>query len=228
MLYPLDAIESTLVDSRAHPVAAAADRLAESALLQQIARGDRAAVWQLWHRHRAYLYRRCLHWTDHPSDADEALSRAGLRAWEKLPRYAEGIESPRRWLTRLTQRVCLDLHRERQRAAVPVADLDGVAADGSSGCEELPEARILRQELGTYLAGAIAALSPPLREPFVLRCCDELPYEDVAQRLKLTRANARKRVQQARAHLQRQLHPYLHERARKPERPGRRARPVAR
>jgi len=84
VLYPLDAIESTLVDSRAHPVAAAADRLAESALLQQIARGDRAAVWQLWHRHRAYLYRRCLHWTDHPSDADEALSRAGLRAWENV------------------------------------------------------------------------------------------------------------------------------------------------
>lgn len=67
----------------------------------------------------------------------------------------------------------------------------------------------MRQELERYLCQAIAELPSRLRDVFILRCYQEMSYAEIAQRLDLKAATARKRLQTARSQLQRQLNAYL-------------------
>ena len=58
------------------------------------------AFWQRWEQYRDYLYRCCIKWMGgNPTDAEDALSRAMLKAWEKVQNYAGEIANFKAWLT---------------------------------------------------------------------------------------------------------------------------------
>lgn len=187
--------------------------LEEQALLKLVSQGDRTAFWQLWRQYQDYLSRRCLIWMGcNHTDASEALSRATLKAWDKLPDYAGKITNPKAWLTRLTHNVCMDMHRERNRGARGIESIEEMAIkDDETVALTLasPESAVLRQELGMTIRSAINALPLRLRDPFILRYYHELSYQDIAQQLALSTANVRKRIQQAREILQKNLNKYL-------------------
>lgn len=42
------------------------------------------AFWQLWKQYQNYLSRCCLKWMGNSTDAEDALSRAMLKGWEKI------------------------------------------------------------------------------------------------------------------------------------------------
>lgn len=171
------------------------------------------AFWQLWQQNRDYLYRCCLRWMGgNPTDAEEVLSRAMLKAWNKLPDYAEKISNLRAWLTRLTHNLCIDIHRERRRKAMQMEDIEEVAATGNSAVISglnSPEEALLHHELGQYIRRAIDSLPSRLRNPFILRYCHQIAYQDIAQQLALSLNNVYKRIQQAREILQKRLSRYL-------------------
>jgi RNA polymerase sigma factor (sigma-70 family) len=171
------------------------------------------AFWLLWHQHRDYLYRCCVKWMGgNPADAEEVLSRAMLKAWDKLPNHAEKITNLRAWLTRLTHNLCIDIHRERRRKAMQIEDIEEVAAGGNSAvisCLDSPEEALLHRELGKYIRLAIDTLPSRLRTPFILRYWHQITYQDIAQKLALSLDNVYKRIQQARDILQKRLSRYL-------------------
>ncbi|MEG4487986.1 sigma-70 family RNA polymerase sigma factor [Microcoleus sp. D2_18a_B4] len=171
------------------------------------------AFWQLWQQNRDDLYRCCLRWMEgNATDAEEVLSRAMLKAWDKLPDYAEKITNLRAWITRLTHNLCIDIHRERRRKAMQMEDIEEVAATGSSAvisCLNSPEEALLHHELGQYIRRAIDTLPSRLRTPFILRYCHQIAYQDIAQQLALSLNNVYKRIQQARDILQKRLSKYL-------------------
>ncbi|MBW4576204.1 MAG: RNA polymerase sigma factor [Aphanothece sp. CMT-3BRIN-NPC111] len=185
----------------------------EQILLTSLSQGDRSAFWQLWVRYQDYLYSRCLTWmAGNHMDASEALSRAMLKAWDKLPDYAGKITNLKAWLTRLTHNLCVDMHRERNRGARGIESIEEIAVgedETVASTFESPDSAVLRHELGAIVRREIDALPPRLREPFILRCCQEMSYQDVAQRLTLSNDNVRKRIQQAREILQKQLNQYF-------------------
>ncbi len=185
----------------------------EQLLLKHLAQGDDTAFWRIWERYHKYLYSRCLTWMGgNHADAEEALSRATLKAWRKLPKYAGTITNSKAWLTRLTHNLCVDIHREHKRGArgmesiedMPVAVREAVAASPDS-----PESALVSREMELYIRRAVEELPPKLREPFILRFYREMPYSDIAQQLALSNANVRKRIQQAREVLQKRLNQYL-------------------
>jgi len=171
------------------------------------------AFWQLWQQNRDYLYRCCLRWMGgNPTDAEEVLSRAMLKAWHKLPDYAEKITNLRAWLTRLTHNLCIDIQRERRRKAMQIEDIEEIAATGNSAFIsglDSPEEALLHHELGQYIRRAIDTLPSRLRNPFILRYCHQIAYQDIAQKLALSLDNVYKRIQQAREILQKRLSRYL-------------------
>ena len=171
------------------------------------------AFWQLWQQNRDDLYRCCLKWMGgNPTDAEEVLSRAMLKAWDKLPDYAEKITNLRAWLTRLTHNLCIDIQRESRRKAMQMEDIEEVAARGSSAVISglnSPEEALLHHELGQYIRRAIDTLPSRLRTPFVLRYWHQIAYQDIAQQLALSLNNVYKRIQQARDILQKRLSRYL-------------------
>ncbi len=76
------------------------------------------AFWQQWQQYRDYLYHCCIKWMGgNPTDAEDALSRAMLKAWEKVQKYAGEIDNFKSWLSTLTHNLCVDIHRERSRGA---------------------------------------------------------------------------------------------------------------
>lgn len=187
--------------------------LEEQTLIRRISQGDRTAFWQLWEQYQEYLYSRCLTWmAGNQADASEALSRAALKAWDKMPTYAPKITNPKAWLTRLTHNLCMDIHRERSRGAMGIESIEQMQAGENellSSTLASPEAAVLCQELSMSIRCAINALPMKLRVPFILRYEQEMSYQDIAQQLALSHDNVRKRVQQARGILQKQLHKYL-------------------
>lgn len=180
-------------------------------LLKKISLGDAPTFWKLWVRHKDYLYGCCLEWMKgNPSEAEEALSEAMLKAWYKLPKYAEKITNIKGWLARLTHNLCMDIHRERKRGAKTVESIETIAdREGTSYSLESPDAAILRREMAAYIRQGIESLSPRLRAPFMLRFCQDKSYQAIAKQMGVSEHNIRKRIQQARAIMQEQLNQYL-------------------
>jgi RNA polymerase sigma-70 factor (ECF subfamily) len=187
--------------------------LEEQFLLKNRSQGEGTDFWKLWAQYRDYLYQRCLTWMKGNSeDAQEALSRATLKAWEKWLDWAGKITNPRAWLTRLTYNLCMDMHRERSLQARGIESIEKLAVafhEYVASNVPSPESAVLDRERDMYIHRAVDALPAKLRSPFILRYYQEMSYPDIAQQLALSNDNVRKRVQQARTILQQQLNKYF-------------------
>lgn len=182
-------------------------------LLRRVAEGSTQAFWVLWDLYKGPLYRLCL-WQmgGVQADAEDALSRAMLRALEKLPNNACKIGNCKAWLNRLTLNLCIDMHRERSRQVRRLESIESSLPGASHRVpagKESPEEGLINREVLAYVYRAVDDLPPRLREPFVLRFFQDMDYRDIAKRLILTPDNVRKRIQQARDILREGLSQFL-------------------
>ncbi len=188
----------------------------EKILLNKLAQGDRQAFWQLWELHQDYLYHRCRVWMNgNHDDAREVMSLASLKAWKKLPNYAQKITNFKGWLNRLVHNLCIDIHRQRARHAVSVENIDDIPLIPLNHQEiEIcssynPESALLQQELKIYLRHCIVTLPLRLREPLILRYYQEMSHADIARQLLISQDNVSKRLQQAKQILKKHLCKYF-------------------
>jgi RNA polymerase sigma-70 factor (ECF subfamily) len=170
--------------------------------------------WQQWQQYRDYLHRCCIKWMGgNPTDAEDALSRAMLKAWEKVQKYATGeISNFKAWLTTLTRNLCVDIHRERSRGANRVEDIEGYASSEEQGLvqsEDTPECAMETDEKRMVIRRAIDNLSTRLRETFILHFYEDLSYPEIAQRQEISYQNVCKRISQARKILREELRRYF-------------------
>jgi len=178
-------------------------------LLRSLADGNISAFWTIWNAYKVHLYHLCLWQMDGVrEDAEDALSRCMLRAFEKLPRMSGQIENIEGWLSRLTVNLCVDIHREHKREARRVENIDDVLPEAGhvlrSGADS-PEEACLSREAVDSVCDVVNDLPLRLREPFALRFFQEMAYADIAERLILSTDNVRKRIQQAREILKQRL-----------------------
>ncbi len=169
--------------------------------------------WQQWEQYRDYLYRCCLKWMDgNATNAEEVLSRAMLKAFEKSQNYTDAITNLKAWLTRLTYNLCMDIHRENKRLRDKVESWEVMIEKGEEGLpffSHSPETAALRCELAAIIHRAIDDLPALLREPFILHFIEEKSYLEIVQKLGISYDNLRKRISQARKILQKPLTTYL-------------------
>lgn len=141
-------------------------------LVERIGAGDPPALGELMKRFGPSLMRFATHFLRSADEADEVLQEVFLRADRAIrrgtrPTRLEG------WLFRITVNRC----RSRRRRWWPF--VSGVAADramNTVSTDPDDEAMALREEL----ALGIAALSPPLREAFLLKHVEGLEYQEMA------------------------------------------------
>ncbi|MBE9035846.1 RNA polymerase sigma factor [aff. Roholtiella sp. LEGE 12411] len=169
--------------------------------------------WQLWESDQDYFHKCCLQWMGGNShDAEDALNQAMLKAWNEWTKYADKITYPKAWLTRIIYNFCMDVHRKCKREARGIENIDDIKfADHPAFASraDFPESNILNLEMQAYLCHQIESLPDRLRHPFILYCCQDKSYQDVAKQLALSEDNVRKRIQEARKILQKQLKKYL-------------------
>lgn len=162
-----------------------------------------------WQQHARELRARCLAWMGgQPDDAQEAFSRAWARAAATLIERRAAPADAHAWMLTLTYRVCMDIHRERRRRAEEALESDAeaigpIALVGPSD----PERSALGKELSSFLKDSIRQLPPRLRDAMRIYITSG-DYGDIAARFGITGANARKRIQQARAILRARLGDY--------------------
>ncbi|XWK91082.1 MAG: sigma-70 family RNA polymerase sigma factor [Phormidium sp.] len=102
--------------------------LASDSTLIDLPKDRDSAFWQLWQQHHDYLYRCCVKWMEgNTAEAEDALSRAMLKAWEKLRNGDRVINNFKAWLTQLTRNICVDIHRERNRSSRKFASWEEIA-----------------------------------------------------------------------------------------------------
>ncbi|MBD2387262.1 RNA polymerase sigma factor [Cylindrospermum sp. FACHB-282] len=169
--------------------------------------------WQLWESSQDDFYKCCLQWMGGNShDAEDALNQAMLKAWNEWTKSANKIIYPKAWLARIIHNFCMDVHRKRKQEATIIENIDDIKfAEHPAFASNVgfPEANILNWEMRAYLHHRIESLPDRLRHPFILRCCQEKSYQDVAKQLALSEENIRKCIQEARKILQKQLKKYL-------------------
>lgn len=143
-----------------------------------------------------------MYWMSSPDAGEEAFGRFAVRAVEQYRRFAPQIRDPHAWLVSLARHVCMDMHRsareERERRSGAGIE-QAIAAGGS------PEQALLRREQWADVARSVNALPRHLREPLILRARDGATYDDIAQVLRVSEENARKRTSVARQTVRRLL-----------------------
>jgi RNA polymerase sigma factor (sigma-70 family) len=133
------------------------------------------------------------------TDAQDALSRTMLKAWDKLPLHAENIINPKAWLTRFTHNLCMDIHRERGRGEIGIENINS------------PASELLSPEMRIAIRLAIEALPIRLQSPFIMRFEQDLSCLEIAKKLGISIDNVYKRISQARVILKPQMQAYLSE-----------------
>ena len=161
--------------------------------LIRAARSDAAAFGTLYERHALEVFAWCqrrLEWA-----ASDLTAETFAQAWLSRDRFRDehgGSAVP--WLLGIARNVLRETIRHdrvetraRERLGLP---LDLAAEDGYAAIEERLSPR-------TALAAALDQLPEHEREALELRVMDELPYDEVAERLTLRPAAARLRVSRA-------------------------------
>ncbi|WP_287267044.1 sigma-70 family RNA polymerase sigma factor [Moorena sp. SIO3A2] len=184
---------------------------ATSTALSQSHHFSEKEFWQQWQQYRDYLYHRCLSWMGgNPTDAEDALSRAMLKAWEKVQKFAGKIANFKAWLTKLTHHLCVDIHREHRRSANHVENIEGIPEEkGLVSCDDTPERALETDEKKIAIRRAIDNLPARLHQTFILHFYQQLSYREIAQQQNISYQNVCKRISQARAILREELREYF-------------------
>jgi RNA polymerase sigma-70 factor, ECF subfamily len=173
----------------------------DAALLERSARGDAAALDELFRRYRTVAYRVAYRLLGREADALDAVQDGFVKVLGNLDRF-RGQSSFKTWLLRIVSNAALDMGRRRQRDGwndrppVP-ATPDMVGPDDRPP----PDHHLERADLRRVIDSALAALPATQRQTFVLHVDGELSYREVADTLGISIGTVMSRLFYARQKL---------------------------
>ncbi|MGH9345140.1 MAG: RNA polymerase sigma factor [Terriglobia bacterium] len=133
-------------------------------------------------------------------DAEDASSEVFARLPCALKTYDRALPFSR-WLASVASHYCIDILRRRGAEQRVLAPQSVEPEDHPSGVQS-PLEELLIQERQDAVRAAIARLPERYRAPVELRYYRDLNYEEIAQELGLSRANAKTLVFRARKEIQ--------------------------
>jgi RNA polymerase sigma-70 factor (ECF subfamily) len=171
----------------------------ERAVLARVAAGDRAALAELYARHRRPLLAYLRSLVGDPGLAEEVLQDTLLAAWTGAGGYG-GRASVRAWLLGIARRRAHDAQRRRTIRAVDASALEPLPAP-----EPEPESLAIAAAEREELRAAMERLSSAHREVLVLNFVEELPYHDIADVLGVPIGTVMSRLHHAKRALRAEL-----------------------
>ncbi|WP_255502773.1 RNA polymerase sigma factor [Okeania sp. KiyG1] len=169
--------------------------------------------WQVWLEQEDKLYRCCLKLMSfNPTEAEDALGQARIKAWEKVQELGDSIRNLRAWLMQLTSNLCKDILKKDSRAPVAVENIE---LEGETGVlctmSSLPSPQIALEEEERYvmIRRAVASLSQGMRDTFALHYYEGVEYIEIAEQQGLTYGSVCKRISRARQELKKKLRGYF-------------------
>jgi RNA polymerase sigma factor (sigma-70 family) len=173
--------------------------LSDAELIERVLAGEPDCFQPLVQRYQASLFRVACALVLDPDAAADIVQDAFVRAYANLARCHDRRRF-RFWLLATLRNRGLDYLKERRRRDLSLSD-DAVVRRAELSDVVAPDAAD-RLALRRALDAALARLSPPVRETFVLRHVEQWSIEEIAELLGLTESAVKMRLHRARLQLQ--------------------------
>lgn len=170
--------------------------VADEALLQAVAGGDRAAMRTLYERHAPWLTLRLARRCADPDTVDDAVQDTFVAVWRSAARY-DGSGAVGAWIWGIGVRRLIDAVRRRPPREFTSHER---VEDAPSAEEQV----LLGVEHGD-LAGALNRLSPELRAVVQATVLDGLTTREAGQLLGIPAGTVKTRMMRARTQLREEL-----------------------
>ncbi len=158
----------------------------------------------LANEHKDAIYRQMLRVCGNHEDAEDVLIEALLKAYCSMDQLRDSALF-RAWLAQIARRVCWQLKaHEKLMPLMQLSELEDAGLevrDNAAAPEEIVAAAQMRQ----ILRDAVEGLKPDLRTVYELRDLEELPGEEVAERLGISLRAMKSRLHRARSVLRERM-----------------------
>jgi len=175
-------------------------------LVERCLRGEDAAWEEMVKTHTRRVYSLCYRFTGKDSEAQDLSQEVFLRVFRTLKTFRTGEGTFVVWLSRLTRNLLIDNYRRnRLERATDSIEEQLPMIEERNAASARTDGMLAGREAGELLQGALAKLSPELRETVILRDIEELEYKEIAQVLKVPEGTVKSRLNRGRAELARIL-----------------------
>lgn len=181
--------------------------LSDDELLAAARQRDQAAFAELMRRNQSSSMKLALSILRDRQDAEDEVQNSYLNAWRYVANFRGGSKFST-WMSRIVTNQCLMKLRKGKRANFLYLDEGPGGEISSIELPDLcpsPEAQLGGKDSVAALHSEIRKMPALLRNVLVLRDLNELPIDDVAQRLGITIVAAKSRLQRARVELKHRL-----------------------
>lgn len=186
--------------SAAVDLQASAETRADVEAIRRVLAGDAQAFEAIVQRYQGSLHRYAVSMVLDHDEAADLVQDAFVRAFTSLAACREPARF-RAWLFQTLRHRCLDYLKDVRRRNVRLQDAGTLAIEGN----EPAGARLEQEQLRGDLRRALSDLPVLLREAFMLRHVEGLPYETIADLLNASISALKMRVARARHELQAKL-----------------------
>lgn len=152
----------------------------DSELIELFQNGDESAFNHLVLRYQEKVYWVARRFVNDHDGADDVTQEVFCKVYESLQEF-RGESSVYTWLYRITVNIALNsLRRQKIREFFRIDEMFEMKDEDAVAPDEALE----RQEQKALIEEAIAKLPEKQKAVFVLRYCEELPYEEISKVLK--------------------------------------------
>ena len=188
----------------------------DTALVEQMRRGEAGAVESLVVAYGDRVYRLAIRITGNSSDAEEVVQDTLLAASRKIDTF-RGTAAFGSWVYRITANTAYQKLRAKRskrnevswQDLAPSFDDKGQHTEVTVDWSKRPKDPAVEGELRSVLCGAIDELPVNFRTPFLLHDVEGLSNPEIAETLHLNLGTVKSRVHRARLFLQKRVADYV-------------------
>jgi len=186
-----------------------------SEVVRRCLSGESPAWTELVRAHHRRVYALCYRFTGSGTDAEDLTQEVFLKIYGNLTSFDAERGSLQVWITTLTRNLLVDHFRRTRNLRItgsldegwdeggesrPLLQIDRLESKGPTQHDQAT-----RRELEKMVQGALAQVSPELREAVILRDLQDMDYKEIAQVLGIPEGTVKSRISRGRAELARLL-----------------------
>jgi RNA polymerase sigma-70 factor (ECF subfamily) len=180
----------------------------DSTLVERCLSGDSAAWEDLVRQHSRRVYGLCYRFTGRDSEAQDLTQDVFLRVFRSLASFRSTEGSFTTWLARLTRNLLIDHYRRTRNERITDSIEEQLPRVEETRMTTRSDSAVAGREASELLQGALAKLSPELRETIILRDLQDMEYREISQVLGIPEGTVKSRLNRGRAELARLLKKY--------------------
>jgi len=179
----------------------------EIALIRRAKDGDHRAFEVLVKRYQKRIYRLVYRFCPDHDTADELAQETFVKAYTALGTFREEYRFIS-WLSTIASNLSINyIKRHRRQVSTQNYPIEEIVVDTNPTRD--PGKKLADKEMGEAIERAVEKLPEEFKSVFILRVYEDLPYQEIADRLKIEIGTVMSRLFRARSRLKKELEEYL-------------------